>query len=351
MNAERAKGRKAVDEEAQNALVGSEYERLDHPQKLDTLRTVAQGEHDARTGLDGHNRALQRWAMDQLATFGDWDIISELRDRNQVDERTWQMFVAKNISGIHQNAPHLSPQRTDLSAMGYEDYTNWKDLEFSELRRQFTNGQIRDVQTGQLVDNPNATAQRLAIYTKARQALNDSQVRRRLTAGAIAELEGIVNDVEQGTVTIDSPAVEVAAGRGQSPDQVFLPPNLNLPEVRDSLRQQLVSASGGAVAVGLANRVADSPINSADEQSFRQILEEIRAQAIDPVTGNVVNPAARAAYNTLIRAYHHRLEQRVQEAETQSFQVGHTAGQADNELTAEITHGTDKIDNLGLDEI
>jgi hypothetical protein len=53
--------------------------------------------------------------MDELAKYGDWDIIANLRDSNKVDERTWQAFVAKNISAIHQNAPHLSPQRTDLS--------------------------------------------------------------------------------------------------------------------------------------------------------------------------------------------------------------------------------------------
>ncbi|MGH7156734.1 MAG: hypothetical protein ACREGG_01300 [Candidatus Saccharimonadales bacterium] len=355
MNASRAAGRKSTEEEAANALTGSPYEQLDHPYKLDSLRTVAQGEYDQRTGLDGRNAALRRWAMDQLATFGDWDIISELRDRNQVDERTWQMFVAKNISGIHQNAPHLSPQRTDLSQQGYEEFGMWKDLELSEYRRQFrgdgAHAYVRDAQTGQLVQSADTATQRLRMYTKARQALADDQVRRRMTAAGIAELEGIVNDVESGAVAVGSPTVSVSESSRGVQGTVFLPDDLGTLEAHDSLRVALTGNNGASVAATVANRVADSPPNSPDEQAFRDILTEIRGQALDPATGAVLNPQAREQYNRLLRAYHERLEQRALQTETQSFQVGHTATQADAELTAEVGHGNDKIDSLGLDEI
>lgn len=359
LNAERAKGRKTIEEEAQNALVGSEYERLDHPNKLNTLRTVAQGERDERTGLDGSNRALQRWAMDQLATFGDWDIISELRDRNQVDERTWQMFVAKNISGIHQNAPHLSPQRTDLSQLGYEEFGQWKDLELSEYRRQFNgNGAqafVRDVQTGQLVASTDTATQRLNMYTKAKQALADQQVRRRMTAAGIAELEGIVRDAESGRVQIGSPEVSVTTVRdenGRPQPFAYLPADMTTPDASQSLRREILSPQHGqVVARQLAARAADSPADSTDEQVFKTILTEMRNQAVDPATGNLTNPVARDAHNTLVQEYHTRMEARAKEAQRQSFQVGHDASQADAELTAEISHGVEKIDSLDEDLI
>jgi hypothetical protein len=349
--ANRAHGRKAREEAATEAIVGSRYEELDHLRKIEALTRVAQGSRDADTGIDGtNNPTLQRWALDELAKYGDWDRISNLRASGIIPERVWQPFVSKNIGAIHQNAPHLSPQRTDLSVLGYEDIGNWKDFEVAEARRQAEQGFTRDAATGGEVHLTGSarTAQLQRWVNFANNALNDEQVRRRLTTDGITDLEAI----RALGSTITTPTLQVQGGTRNNPTRVELPTDLGTPEARRSITQAI--AQGGdlsspastarRVSLNLSQRAADAPVGSPDEQNFVNYLRELEAQA-------ATSPIARSIHNQLVDDFHARLEARVREAEQESLAAGHGPDDIDATVTLEIDHGDQKMDNTGARRI
>jgi hypothetical protein len=341
----RAKGRRVGEEALVSAVTGSEYENLDHPFKIDTLRTVAQGAHDARTGIDGtNNPAAQRWALDELAKYGDWDIISNLRDNGGVDERTWQAFVAKNISAIHQNIPHLSPQRGDLSTQGYEEIPGYKDFEATELREQAENYEVRNTATGareQLTDPGERLAHRMRHVTRARAALDDEQVRRRMDAHQIQELETIA------ALDVDTPTVQVVENT-RNPNLapvVILPNDLSTPQAQESLSTQLAGRQGQHVAHALTTRVASADHNTAqgqaDEAAFSGYLTNLQAQGVS-------SPVAKRVHNTLVTGLSTDLENNIHQSERAAVEAGHIPADIATEVAEATRHRDEKMQRLNL---
>ncbi len=174
------KGRKAADEAAQRSTLGGPYERLDHPDKVGADILVAQGKLDTQfgTGMDGRHAATQRAALERLAKYGDWDAISAVRDggyMGEEGERVWQDFVAKNISAIHQNTPHLSPQRTDLSVLGRREFSAVKDYEWEEYTRAAESGLTRNGTTGLPEPAGDQIGQRSRFIAQAKAMEADTQ--------------------------------------------------------------------------------------------------------------------------------------------------------------------------------
>lgn len=327
----RAQGREEGEKEVTQAIVGSTYETQDHANKLDTLTTLAQGKKDTQTGLDGSNPAMQRWALDQLATFGDWDRIDALRTSDAIDERTWQSFVAKNISAIHQNAPYLSPIRKDMSALGYAEFANWKDHSFHEYERQITNGLVRtsDGQGWEFHSNP--TEQRALAIKNAKDALDDDRVRANLSAEAISILTRI-SQMENP----ESTEVSVTPGRRQSdPSEVHLP-TARMLQTNETARNNLTAAilptektpqtqaRQTAVLNNISYRLANPNLaaNDPERMGLEQYLAEIRNTAAS--TGN---PDAIQAYDSLIQSIQTRLRNYPSEVQNKSTALGRTSEQ------------------------
>lgn len=356
----RAQGRKTAEEAAIQAIVGSRYEAFDHAHKLDTLRTVAQGQFHAESGIDGtNNPTLQNWALDELAKYGDWDIISNLRAGGHVTERVWQKFVAKNISAIHQNAPHLSPQRTDLSELGYEDVGNWKDFEIEEAVRQASEGFVRDVRDGSEVrlTGEALAAQQQRWVAFARNALNDYQVSRRLTTAGRRNLELIANmeldrSLPDGRQVAVTEVAEFQGRRQGQPPEIILPNNIGTEEARRQLTTRLAEVdpagrptpTASAMTITLARRAVDAAPGSQDEANFVQYLHELRAQA-------ATSPQAREVHNRLVDSFHHLLDEEVSRAERDNLAAGNSAADIDAGVTLQIQHGVDKMTRLGISRI
>jgi hypothetical protein len=299
----RAEGREEGEKEVNQAITGSAYEQQDHNNKLVTLDTVAQGKKDELTGLDGSNPAMQRWALDQLATFGDWDRIDALRTADKIDERTWQTFVAKNISAIHQNAPHLSPIRRDMSALGYAEYGNWKDHSFHEYERQISNGLVRSSDGKGWDFHADPTRQRALAIENAKKALTDERVRANLSAEAVTVLDRIskMDNPENAEVNVGPsrrgapPDVQLPAGHALQANPVArqnltsaLLPTVDTPENR-SKRESVIEN----VAIRLANPSLrpDDP----ERQGMEAFLSKLRNQAASSGNG-----AAIQVYNEII---------------------------------------------------
>jgi hypothetical protein len=317
------KGRKAGEEEAARSIIGSEYESLDHNNKLDTLRNVAQGNFDGRTDIDGSNPAAQRWALDQLATFGDWDIISNMREKGQIKERAWQMFVAKNISAIHQNAPHLSPQRSDLSKIGYQDFATMKGVGFEELERQFRTGTDRDPANTRPVDNPDKVAKQLRMQDQARRALDDERVRANLDANAIATLERIRD------AKVASPTTQIIRSRGGGITSV-VPPDASFlrttPDSTANLDSHIFSpdvTTANYSRAGVATQLASSELRGENLRAVQAYLGELKVRA-------GTSSQAKKAYNEIVAAADTELNMSIQEVERRAAAQGMTPVEIEN---------------------
>lgn len=318
----RAEGREAGEKNVPQQVLGSEYEEQDHQMKLDTLTILAQGKKDEITGLDGKNPAMQRWALDQLATFGDWDRIDALRADDAIDERTWQSFVAKNISAIHQNAPHLSPIRRDMSGLGYQEYATWKDHSFHELERQVTNGVVRTADAKGYEASRDPAKQRTEAIKKAQDALKDDRVRANLSTEAVEVLTRISN-MDANTevrVTRDRQrrvaGVEIPSGHmlGTNPQAranfqaALMPAPTGNPEV-----DQAAQATSQAVINTVASKLANPNLapNDPERQGLEAYLQGMRYQA-----ASSGNEQEIRTYNTIINQTQQKLAAYPQEVES-----------------------------------
>ena len=302
----RAEGREAGEKEVAHAIVGSSYESQDHQAKLVTLTHLAQGEIDPATELNGDNPAMQRWALDQLATFGDWDIIDGLRTSGNIDERTWQTFVAKNISAIHQNAPYLSPLRRDMSVLGYQEAASWKDHSFHEFERQLMTGQIRtpDGQAYEAHTDPNLQLRRGIDF--ANRALSDDRVRANLSVDAIETLERI---------------------RAMGGPEHFYPAD---PTDRSSVEM----AARARQSYG--RQIASGQLSPAHQDEFEDNIVHLRDQA-------GTSMQARAAYNDVVNNIYTELAASVTRAEQQATSQGLTPAEiAGAKAAAQATASADR---------
>ena len=316
-----AEGREAGEKEADQQFLASNYDSLDHQQKLDTNTTLAQGEFDEVTGLDGSNPAVQRRALDQLATFGDWDRIDAMRAKDAIDERTWQAFVAKNISAIHQNAPHLSPIRRDMSGLGYQEYATWKDHSFHELERQVTNGIVRTADAKGYEASKDPTKQRAEAIKKATDALKDDRVRANLSTEAVEVLTRIsqmdankevnVTTDRQGKVAgVQIPSGPMLATNEQARanfQSALMPRQTGNPEV-DKAAQVKSQAVIDTVASHLAN--PNLAPNDPERQGLEAYLQGMRYQA-----ASSGNEQEIRTYNTIINKVQQKLAAYPQEVE------------------------------------
>jgi len=323
------KGRESGDKEALRQIIGSEYERQDHPAKLSTLRNVAQGHLDASTGIDGRNQAAQRWALDQLATFGDWDIISNMRENGQLDERTWQMFVAKNIGKIHQEAPHLSPQRTDLSMIGSQDFASMKPFGFEEWERQFNTGTDRNATTTRVQPSANPEAKRVRMVQQARRALGDDRIMAYVSEPDRARLERVAGaDIRGQSVQVTRDARGVI-------DHVFLPDAGSMtdpataPAAFASIDQFMQNAEPRASAFArqaVGRELGGGSLSIPEQDALEAHLMDIKGQAATSLQ-------ARETYNQVVAAAHDELSARVQRAEQEAVTQGMTPAQISNART------------------
>jgi hypothetical protein len=319
---QRAEGREAGEKAVAQDILASPYEGQDHGKKLESLDLLAQGEFDPATGLSGDNPAMQRWALDQLATFGDWDRIDGLRTNNKIDERTWQAFVAKNIGPIHQNAPYLSPIRRDMSALGYQEYGTWKDHSFHEYERQIMNGQVRTADGKGWEYHKDPGRQKQLAIDNARRALDDERVRANLSADAVTVLERIRD--------MDSPEVGVTTRQGSRIPDVHVPTGSTLhnnPQASNNLRAALLKPTPagsndpqkGLIIKEVATRLANPNVadDDPDKLGIKDFLLQLKQQAVS--SGS---PDAKAAYNQTMQAVAAKLKELGPEAERQALAQG-----------------------------
>lgn len=351
-----AEGREAGEKAVGQAIVGSAYESLDHaapagmPSKLNTLTNLAQGQLDEHTGLDGSNPTMQRWALDQLATFGDWDRIDTARTQGNIDERTWQSFVAKNISAIHQNAPHLSPIRRDLSQLGYEEMGGWKDHTFQEFERQISTGQRRTADAKGFEAVPDQDAQQSNAVAMAEGALTDDRVRARLSPTAIAALERVRDmdspevrtrrDRATGQTTASLPSARlIGGGQGIDPARAA--------DARRNLTRSLVDPTQAPIVTGaLATQLANPGLapNHPDRVALENYLGGLRRQA-----GN--SSEAKQAYNEVLQEWNTQVAARVQQAEREAIAAGQRGPQLTqtlNNAQAAVTQEQQRMQTVGL---
>ncbi len=341
----RAEGREAGEKAVAQAVLSSAYETQDHQEKLVTLDYVAQGQTDPQTGLDGSNPAAQRWALDQLATFGDWDRIDLLRASGNLDERVWQSFMAKNISAVHQNAPYLSPLRRDMSQLGYHEAGTWKDHAIHEFERQIVTGQIRTAD-GQGYEAATDPDRQLALGVDfATRALSDERVRANLSADGIATLERVRD--------LASPEVSITPSRqpGQLPN-VRIPSAVaihNNPRARESLTNALIHPDPNtrqAASQSLASRLADPSQDPASKQMLEQFMQDFRRQA--EASGL---PEAASSYNETINQWGVQIQNRPQDVERQAIAQGAQGpaiAQARNDAQIEADNEQRRIQASGL---
>lgn len=325
-----AEGREAGQKEIQQAIVGSEYENLDHGQKLKALDLLAQGKYDPITGLNGKDPAVQRWGLEQLAQFGDWDRIDVWRSQHDIDERVWQDFVAKNISAIHQNAPHLSPIRRDMSKLGYNEATTWKDWTGDEFVRQITQGVVRSPDGKnwvQVTDPVEREAQIRNGIAFAKGALQDPLVRSRLSPKLIADFEQVAK------MTPPEPrGVEVVTdNRGRPTGEIRLPSAHRI--ATDTTAQQSVTAElmntqnpqqRNVVINELVKQLADLnlPANHPDRAGLERYLTRLKTQAQASNSTEAID-----GYNKVIDTWTRQLNDRAQQAERDAIAAGKTGPQ------------------------
>ncbi len=328
----REKGRKAAEETALRQIIGSEYERSDHPQKLTTLDNVAQGKFDPKTGIDGSNPAAQRWALDELAKFGDWDRITSMRDGRHIDERAWQMFVAKNIGLIHQQAPHLSPQREDLSKIGYQDFATMKPAGFEEYERQFTTGTDRRASDTTPVPSLDPTAKKIRMVQSAKRALADERVLASVDADSVASLQRIANS------TVSSPEMHITTdplgnptvGRDRRPDGIFLPDETSIatnPASLVSIDSHLAHSNpaiASATREELGKQLGSGDLGTPAQDALEAHLGELKIKA-------GTSRQAQEIYNQVINRAHQELVARVQRTEQDAVSRGLTPTQIADE--------------------
>jgi hypothetical protein len=324
------RGRKTADEQAQRAVIGGAYERLNHEDKVRADILVAQGRVDDTygTGLDGREAAQQRAALERLAKYGDWDAVSLVREAGflgEEGERVWQGFVAAHIGEIHQNVPHLSPQRTDLARIAYGEFRGAKDFEFDELVRQAMTYQTRDPRTGRLVHVPagQEAAKRAAHIRQATEALHDIQFMASISEHGRQALELIA------ALPQYSPEVQVVRGRGGQVLDITLPTPSQLlnpnqqPQAVGSIRAHLLDndpnvrgMAQGRVAATLSDLNLDPQVRSVYENLLRQLKTDAAGDATS---------VAGAAYNDTINQLNQQLVQQPVAAEQASAAAGNDA--------------------------
>lgn len=280
----RARGREEAEKAAQEAVIGSKYEAATHRQKLDGLFAAAQGHEDATTELNGNNPAVRRWALDRLAEFGDWDAITNLRSRGLVDDRDWQAFTAKNISAIHQKAPHLSPLRPDLTELAAEDIPNWHNSTVGELEEQATHGVMRNKATGMMERSADPVAQRRRAVEQATRALESPYVLGRLTEEQRNALQRVRNLGGTELLAANDPRL----------------------------------ASSARVNYGL--QIGGGNLTPADQDVFEDNVLHIKSQT-------AASTQAREIYDQVVTAAHTELGARVQRAEQEAIAQGATPAQ------------------------
>jgi len=339
------KGRKAADEEAARAVIGSEYERMDHPDKVATDILVAQGRLDPRTGMDGRHAATQRAALERLAKYGDWDAISQVREggyMGEEGERVWQDFVAKNIGAIHQNMPHLSPQRTNLSQVAYREFSTMKDDGWDEAWRQAEGGLVRNAVTGLPEASTDPEADRRRWIAKAQEAMNDTQFMATVGAHGREVLQRIADlPVTRDTVEIQ-PGSRGAPARLHLPDASAFSDPTRTPAAIDSVRQHLVSTDLGtrnAAGQQIGSILADPHLDSNTRDAYENLLSELRIESTH-------STQAAAAYNQAINSIHAALTDHVNAAEQQAVASGLTGPALARARNAAMTEASDIRDNL-----
>ncbi len=283
--ATRAQGRKTADEAAAEAVIGSKYESANHEDKLTALVAAAQGHVDQKTGLDGREAAVQRFALDKLAEFGDWDKISDLRSGGHMDQQVWEQFVARNIGKIHEKAPHLSPLKPDLSDLSAEEIPNFHEIAMRELEQQVVHGKVRKPDTGELVDAPDPAVQRRRAIDLADRALTNPNISGRLTS-------------EQRDVLV---RIRNLAG-----------PELLMPS--DPGDPASVSRATNA-RINYGRQLGSGTLARPDQDVFEQHIVDLRDQGDASVE-------AREAYNHVVQAAHAELATRVQRAEHEAVAKG-----------------------------
>ncbi len=333
-----AGGRKSAEEAAAAALVGSRFEALNHSSsdptemtKIEAAKIIAAGGDVPEIGLSGKDPTLRLHMLDQLATWGDWDKITDLRQNQQIPERLWQRFSAKNISAIHQQAPHLSPlgSKADLSQSGYQEYATWKDEAFKQLHRQLLAGEVPETKDpadmGKLVQiDPTRRADQIVKGLGNIQGfLDDRLMEGRISTENRADLERT-----KAEIPVDLSNTDL---RAKLSEHISIGMATPAGTKERKLAGNLVSA--------LASRVAEAPIGSAEEASFRGYIDQLAAAA-------PTSPQAKAIHNALVQAVHGRLEQNVKDAERDAVAAGHDAAGVDAVVTAAVGHGTQKITSM-----
>lgn len=339
-----AQGREEAEKAFAQSLVVSGYEGLSHPEKLETLANVAQGNKDVATGIDGSNPLAQRWALDEFASLGDWDKISDLRDRGVIDNHQWEKFVAKNIGAIHQKAPHLSPLKSNLSSsISPEEMVNWHAEGFDELQRQYYGGYKRDGRTGavEYITDPDELRQhRERIKDIATKAIDNTQIADRFTAENRAKVEAL-SKASVGAST----ARYVPPARGEhGGGRVELPEDLSTPEAQASVREFLTSRSGGFAAAtkqAIAQRVAQTPPGSPEDVHIRSIVDGLRTQS-------ATSEVAKKAHTELSQSIETSLNDVVRDAEQHAVASGRSADEIASIRTSTQQYRQQKLESLGL---
>ncbi|HEX5395334.1 MAG TPA: hypothetical protein VFW52_03235 [Candidatus Saccharimonadales bacterium] len=339
-----AQGREEAEKTFAQSLIGSEFEKLSHPEKLKVLANVAQGNKDSVSGIDGSNPIAQRWALDEFAQLGDWDKISDLRDRGVIDNQTWQMFVAKNIGAIHQKAPHLSPLKSNLStSISPEEMPGWHGEAFDELQRQFHGGYKRNGQTGaiEMISDPQELSEhRQRIKDIATKAIENTYIADRFTSDNRAKVEALSKaDIQAPTARYIPPA-----GRSGGAGTVELPQDMSTPEAQASMRELLTSRSGyfaPAASAAIAERIAQTPPGSQDDVQIRSVLQGLQAQSS-------TSDIARKAHSDLAGEIDKRLGEVAKDTEEHAVSSGRSADEiAAMRRTAE-QYRIQKLQSLGL---
>jgi hypothetical protein len=338
-----AQGREEAEKAFAQSLVVSGYEGLSHPEKLEALANVAQGNKDAGTGIDGSNPIAQRWALDEFANLGDWDKISDLRDRGVIDNHQWEKFVAKNIGAIHQKAPHLSPLKSDLStSISPEEMPGWHAEGFDELRRQFHGGykRNRDGAIETINDPEELRAHRQRIKDIAGKAASNEYIAGRFTTDNLEKVQSLAN------ADIDTPTARyVPPARGtRGPGTVDLPQDMGTPEAQASMRELLTSRSGyfaPAARQAIAQKVAQTPAGSPEDVHIRSIVDGLKSQS-------ATSEVAKSAHTELSKSVEESLNQVALEAEQHAVASGRSADEIASIRTSAQQFKQQKLESLGL---
>lgn len=321
-------------------MAASDYRNLTHPEKVEELVAIARGEIGRASGIDGSNPVARRHALNELAKFGDWDRIGRMRAEEQVDDATWQSFVAENISGIHQNLPWLSPQRQDPTQTTAEELVSGKDISHEMFADSYENGYVfnSDGSRRRLSEQEHAQFRERAVRL-AHTMVNDDQLRRRLSPAAQATYERIASE---GFGAGSEVRVE-SLGRGHAATpQVILPASLGTSEAQESVVSHLIQGPQQAtVSRELVARAIAAPAGSDDEAHIGSIMSTLRSQA-------PASPQAAQAHNAVLEGINSAVEQRVLDVQRATAASSASAAEIDASVTREIRNGVEKIDRLNL---